>query len=160
MATKKEVEKARAGKNFFPLRQGLAGSSLALSADILLLPYLKNMFNFKKKEKETPQDIGEVLEKLKEIEEENRKIKEELIEIKKREKLYLKKPGVVRFNPFPGEGGNQSFSIALVDQEKNGVVITNFYTKDGNRIYGKPIKSGSSEYALSKEEKKAVQGID
>ncbi|MCF7845172.1 MAG: DUF4446 family protein [Candidatus Pacebacteria bacterium] len=116
------------------------------------------MFNFKKKQEEEPQDIGEVLEKLKQIEQENKEIREELIEMKKREKLYLKKPGVVRFNPFPGEGGNQSFSIAFVDQEKNGVVVTNFYTKDGNRIYGKPVEKGSSEYALSKEEKKAIEG--
>ncbi len=115
------------------------------------------MFNFKKKQEQPPQDIGEVVEKLKELEVENQKIKEEIVRIKKREWLYLKKPGVVRFNPFPGEGGNQSFSIALVDQEKNGVVITNFYTKDGSRIYGKPIKQGSSEYALSKEEKQAIE---
>jgi hypothetical protein len=117
------------------------------------------MFNFKKKQEELPQDIGEVVEKLKELEAENKKIKEEIASIKEREQLYLKKPGVVRFNPFPGEGGNQSFSIALVDQEKNGVVITNFYTKDGNRIYGKPVKQGSSEYALSKEEKQAIKGV-
>jgi hypothetical protein len=117
------------------------------------------MFNFKKKQEELPQDIGEVVEKLKELEAENKKIKEEIANIKEREQLYLKKPGVVRFNPFPGEGGNQSFSIALVDQEKNGVVITNFYTKDGNRIYGKPVKQGSSEYALSKEEKQAIKGV-
>jgi len=117
------------------------------------------VFNFKKKQEELPQDIGEVVEKLKELEAENKKIKEEIANIKEREQLYLKKPGVVRFNPFPGEGGNQSFSIALVDQEKNGVVITNFYTKDGNRIYGKPVKQGSSEYALSKEEKQAIKGV-
>jgi hypothetical protein len=116
------------------------------------------MFNFsKKKQEKDPLNLEQVIEQLDELKKENKEIKAELEEVKKRELQYLKKPGVVRFNPFPGEGGNQSFSLALINKEKNGVVITTFYTKEGNRVYGKPIKNGSCEYALSKEEKQAIR---
>ncbi len=116
------------------------------------------MFNFnKKKEEETPQDLNNIVERFKRIEEENKKIREEIEEIRNKQKSFLENPGVVRFNPFPGEGGNQSFSLAFVNKNGDGVVVTNFYTKEGNRIYGKPLEKGSCKYALSKEEKEAIK---
>jgi len=30
------------------------------------------------------------------------------------------------------------------------------YNREGNRVYGKPIQKGTSTYALSKEEKEAI----
>jgi len=54
-------------------------------------------------------------------------------------------------------GGDQSFSLALLDKRNSGVVITSLYAREGNRVYGKPIKEGTSEYPLSEEEKKAIE---
>jgi len=64
---------------------------------------------------------------------------------------------VVRFNPFSGVGSDQSFSIALLDSNDNGVVITSLYTRNENRVYAKPLKAGRSEYLLSAEEKNAIE---
>ncbi|MDQ7029441.1 MAG: DUF4446 family protein [Ardenticatenia bacterium] len=64
--------------------------------------------------------------------------------------------GVVRFNPFQETGGDQSFSIALLDDHGNGVVITSLYTRDGTRIYAKPLEQGQSPYPLMDEEKEAI----
>ena len=63
---------------------------------------------------------------------------------------------MVVFNPFGEIGGDQSFSIALVDSKESGVVITSHYGKDIQRIYAKPIKEGESEYSLSTEEEEAI----
>jgi hypothetical protein len=65
--------------------------------------------------------------------------------------------GIVRFNPFSEVGGDQSFSIALLNENDDGVVITSLYTRQENRVYGKPIKNSQSEYSLSEEEKKAIE---
>ena len=65
--------------------------------------------------------------------------------------------GIVRFNPFRDAGGDQSFCIALLDEQQNGVVISSLYSRDGVRVYGKPIQSGASTYTLSGEEKQAIQ---
>jgi len=70
----------------------------------------------------------------------------------------IQKVGVVRFNPFKETGGNQSFSIALLDSKDNGLVISSLFTRQGTRIYAKPVKNGKSTYQLSKEELEAIKG--
>ncbi len=65
--------------------------------------------------------------------------------------------GIVRFNPFRDAGGDQSFCIALLDEGRNGVVISSLYSRDGVRVYGKPINAGKSTYQLSGEEQEAIQ---
>lgn len=66
--------------------------------------------------------------------------------------------GVVRFNPFSGDGsgGNQSFAVALLDETGSGVVLSSLYARDRVGMYAKPIAGGASSYELTDEEKKAV----
>ena len=101
--------------------------------------------------------MKEVLVQLKDLKGNFEKIIQELKELKKENKFSLQKIGIVRFNPFKEVGGDQSFSIAILDANDSGIVITSLYTRQENRIYGKPIKSGQSEYSLSGEEKKAIE---
>jgi hypothetical protein len=63
---------------------------------------------------------------------------------------------VLRYNPFDNVGGDQSFSIALLDANNNGFVITSLYAREGTRVFAKPIKNGESEFPLSEEEKEAI----
>lgn len=62
----------------------------------------------------------------------------------------------IRFNPFPESGGNQSFAIALLSEEGDGVIISSLYTREKTSVFAKPIKKGVSEYELTVEEKKAL----
>lgn len=71
--------------------------------------------------------------------------------------LSIQKVGIVRYNPFKEVGGDQSFSIVLLNSQNNGFVITSLYGRETSRIYGKPIENGSSKYQLSEEEKKAIE---
>lgn len=114
------------------------------------------MFSFKKKEKEIPEDVKSLIKIIKDLIKENDYLKKELDILKKKQPFFLQNVGMVRFNPFSSEGGNQSFSTALLDGKGNGIVITNLYTKEGNRTYGKPITGGSSKYPLSVEEEKVI----
>lgn len=65
--------------------------------------------------------------------------------------------GIVRFNPFHETGGDQSFSVAFLDDEGNGIVITSLYSRDGTRVYAKPIQNGQSPYPLMDEEVEALR---
>ncbi len=69
----------------------------------------------------------------------------------------IQKTSVVRFNPFNEMGGNQSFVIALLDANDNGMVISSLFVKEGSRIYTKTIKKGKPDYKLSKEEQEALK---
>lgn len=64
---------------------------------------------------------------------------------------------LVRFNPFGGGGADQSFSVALLDENGDGVVISSLQSGEGGtRVYGKAISKGCSEYRLSPEEERAI----
>lgn len=69
----------------------------------------------------------------------------------------LHKVGVIRFNPFKDIGGNQSFAIAILDGKNSGLVLSSLHTREGTRIYSKPIVKGLCEdYQLTEEEVKAI----
>ena len=114
------------------------------------------MLNFFKAKKE-PQNLEEILSQFQELKENFGKVLKKVDDLKKESKLNVQKIGLVRFNPFKEIGGNQSFSLALLDGNDNGVVITSLYTREGNRLYGKPIKNGTSEHLLMEEEKEAIE---
>lgn len=70
---------------------------------------------------------------------------------------HLQKIGLVRFNPFDRVGGEQSYSLSLLDTQKTGVVITFLYTHEGVRTYVKQVEKGrGKEVELSKEEENAI----
>lgn len=65
--------------------------------------------------------------------------------------------GLVRFNPFEDTGGNQSFALALLDANGDGLVLSSLHSRAGTRVYAKAINGGRSETALSEEEAEAVR---
>lgn len=69
----------------------------------------------------------------------------------------IQRVGIVRFNAFQEMGGDLSYSLALLDQKGNGVIVSSIYGRDEARTYAKPIKAGKSTYQLSEEEELAIQ---
>ena len=115
------------------------------------------MFKFLKKNNKEPKNFKELLNCFKLLEEDLEKISNELNSLKRENKFSVQKIGLIRFNPFKEVGSNQSFSVALLNGEDNGIVITSLYSREENRVYGKPIKNGKSPYPLSKEEETAIE---
>ncbi len=69
----------------------------------------------------------------------------------------LQKVGLIRYNPFQELGGDQSFSLAVLDKNNDGFIITSHYNQQFNRIYIKQIFKGKSNRSLSKEEQEAIR---
>lgn len=69
----------------------------------------------------------------------------------------VQRVGLVRFNPFQDTGGDQSFSIALLDGRGDGLVLTGMYGRKETRFYAKPVQAGGSSHTLSPEESQAIQ---
>lgn len=70
--------------------------------------------------------------------------------------LASQKISVVRFNPFGDTGGDQSFSLAVLDAHNSGYVLSSIHGRQGTRVYVKPIDFGQSKYQLSTEEDQAL----
>lgn len=68
----------------------------------------------------------------------------------------VQKVGVVRYSPFADGGGNYSFSLALLNAQDSGIIITNMYGRQQSRVYTKKITNGKSEIPLTEEETEAI----
>lgn len=67
------------------------------------------------------------------------------------------KIGMVRYNAFKDTGSDLSFTLALLNENNDGVVLNGIYARDMSNIYAKPIENGKSKYTLSNEEKEAIE---
>jgi hypothetical protein len=84
-------------------------------------------------------------------------VKKLIVKIEDEGKLHLQKIGLVRFNPFKELGGDHSFSLALLDGNEDGIIITGLHTRERTRVYSKDIRRGKSSIELAKEEVKALK---
>jgi len=115
------------------------------------------MFEFLKHTKKEPENVAEVLKELRVLEQKLSGVSQELEVLKKEGQLHLKKVGFIRYNPFSNIGSDQSFSLALLDDENSGIVITSLFSRESNRVYAKTIEKSQSGYPLSEEEKQALE---
>jgi len=77
--------------------------------------------------------------------------------IESRSQRSLQHIGMVRFNPFEDTGSDQSFAIALLDDRRDGVVISSLHGRTNTRIFAKPVANGTSAHNLSEEEAQAIR---
>ncbi len=62
----------------------------------------------------------------------------------------------IRFNAFSDTGGNQSFAIALLDENGTGIIISSLYSREKTSVFAKPITAYTSTYDLTEEEKEVL----
>jgi hypothetical protein len=101
--------------------------------------------------------IYEQIKRLRLVEKNLINLEEFALRLEKMALHSIQKVGVVRFNPFQDTGGDQSFCIAFLDAQNTGFTLSSLFTREGAKIYTKPIANGSSDYPLTEEEKKAIQ---
>ena len=63
---------------------------------------------------------------------------------------------VVRYDAMNELSGQQSSTVALLDERRTGVVISSILHRDQARLYVKQVREGNPEYELSPEEEQAV----
>jgi hypothetical protein len=64
---------------------------------------------------------------------------------------------VIRYDAMNELSGQQSSTVALLDERKTGVVISSILHRDQARLYVKQVRDGQPEYELSPEEQQAVE---
>jgi len=68
------------------------------------------------------------------------------------------KIGLVKFNPFGNVGSNQSFCMALLMNDKLGIILTSLHGRNGTRVYARQIDlDKDKKEKLSEEEKEAIK---
>lgn len=69
----------------------------------------------------------------------------------------LRHVAVVRYDAFGDMGGHLSWSVALLDDNGNGLVMTSIHGRSDSRTYAKNIAGWTCEQQLSPEEHEAVE---
>jgi Protein of unknown function (DUF4446) len=64
---------------------------------------------------------------------------------------------LVRYDAYNELSGKQSMSIALLDDQQSGIVLSCIHHRDQARVYAKQVHGGQGELELSPEEAEAVR---
>ncbi len=143
----------------------LSALILVLGIWVGFLSYIlfKTLANYNRLTKGITQEtLSEALKKLLDHEVKSQEVQKKIIsqieEIQKKNLTNIQKMALVRYNPFSDTGGDQSFSLALLDGHDTGLIITSLYARTGVRWYIKSIKKGKVEgHELSDEEKQVLK---
>lgn len=144
---------------------GMAGVILLL-AILLLVTMIKDGNTRKKYKKFMDGESGKNLEKaildkftaIDLLQEDVKKINNELADIDGRLINAYQKIGLVKYDAFKEIGGKLSFVIALLTAENNGFIINSMHsTREGCYTYTKEVINGEAFVILSEEEQQALE---
>ena len=120
----------------------------------------KKYKNFMKKlgnGKNVEEDLEKYMTKVEEVEKQNGEIYTYIRNLSNSMSKCIQKVGIVRYSAFKDTGSDLSFTLALLDENNDGVVLNGIYSREMSNIYAKPVKDGKSTYTISEEENQAIQ---
>lgn len=101
--------------------------------------------------------IHQALEGVREIEKRNEFISKHALTLQEKVSSSLRNASVIRYKAFETNGSNQSFSVALLNEKGDGVVISSLHARDRVSTFAKPIEKYVSTYDLTDEEKEVIR---
>lgn len=101
--------------------------------------------------------LKKYIEDVENVDKENKEIEKYCQKLDDSVSCCIHKIGLVRYNAYKDTGSNLSFALAMLDDNNNGIVFNGIYARDSSNIYCKTVKNGVSEYAVSDEEKEAIE---
>ena len=85
-----------------------------------------------------------------------KRTEERLAELERVARREVHRVGFVRYNSFSDVGSDLSFTLALLNNEGDGVVLTSIYSREDTRTYGKAVRKFVPQQGASKEEQAAI----
>lgn len=135
----------------------LIGFLILIIKSVSLNKRYKNFMEKLGNGKNLEEDLETYMYRVEKVEKESLKIANHVEVLDHNLTKCIQKIGMVRYNAFNDVGSDLSFSLALLDENNNGVVLNGIYAREMSNIYAKPIQNGKTTYVLSDEEKEALQ---
>lgn len=102
--------------------------------------------------------VAEYVKHLKKVHQDNDHITAEFENIRKETADFFRKRGLVRFQAFKDTGGDQSFSLVLLDEKNNGFILSCLHGRGFSKIFAKEVTNGASpNHKLTEEEEAALK---
>ena len=106
--------------------------------------------------KDITEDLENYMYRVERVEKQNAEISQYIKNLDEDLTKCIQKVGIIRYNAFKDTGSDLSFTLALLDENNNGVVLNGIYSREMSNIYAKPVQNGQSSYTLSNEERQAI----
>ncbi|KHD34503.1 hypothetical protein NL50_16820 [Clostridium acetobutylicum] len=103
--------------------------------------------------------INGYLDKVEKINEDSKQVRDIYEELQDQVKKCVKNVAMVRYKAFENIGSDLSFSLVLLDDNYDGIMLTSIYGRGESVVYAKPINKGLSRYDLSEEEKNILKEV-
>jgi hypothetical protein len=101
--------------------------------------------------------IKACIDSVAEIEKRNELISKHALSLDTRVSHAIRNVQTARYKAFEVGGSNQSFSIALLNEKGDGVIITSLHARDRISTFAKPITKYGSTYELTDEERSVIE---
>ena len=96
--------------------------------------------------------ITKNVEDIKDIKDNILNIEKDINDLNARLQKAFAKFSTLRFSAFDNVGGDQSFSVAILDANDNGIIISSLKGRDGANVYLKTVENGDADISLMREE--------
>jgi hypothetical protein len=152
-------------KDFQPyIILGLTALAIILLISVIVL--FKSLNNIEKKYRKLMRGVNnknleeliiDYLDKVDEVKGDSQKLVQSYKELDDRIKECVQKSAIIRYRAFEDVGSDLSFSIALLNDYDDGIIISGLYGRHESTTYAKPIDKGISRYDLSEEEQHVLK---
>lgn len=124
--------------------------------DLKKLTKIRNFFSQDEQPANLEEIINSISVKLKKLESYKESSLQTIGELQAQLNTAHQKISIHKYSAFAEVGGSLSFTLAVLDKNNDGYILTNIVGRDQSRIYCKQIHKGISEQQLTAEEQKTL----
>lgn len=142
------------------LSLGIAVLALIVSAAAIVIGNRarswSKLFGAEQEPKNLEEIIQSIAENIKSLKQSQNQSEQDINNLAQTLQTAVQFMAIRRFDSSTDDGGNLSFSLALLDGTRSGVIITSLHGRQHNRIYCKAVHQSKPQQTLSSEEQEAL----
>ena len=125
---------------------------ILLLAYVVYLHYKLSLFFRGEGARSLESTIREYLNHVDSLKKHDELLAEHALKLDKRLSQAVRNVSTIRFKAFDQNSSNQSFAIALVNEQGDGVILSSLHHRDHVSVFAKPVSNYASTHDLTEEE--------
>lgn len=85
--------------------------------------------------------------------------KQKLNQLNGRLKTSIRAVSLLHYDAYEGIGGKQSFSLAILDENQNGAIVSSIINRNHSAVYAREVQGGTPLQALTEEEQHVLAEV-
>ena len=136
---------------------GFAGLTLLLLIIVIYLHIRVSRLTRGEQGKSLEHIIKDCLEHITELKKHDELISEHALKLDNRLSQSVRNVSALRFRAFDQNSSNQSFAVAFLNEQGDGVILSSLHHREHMSVFAKPVTNYTSTYDLSEEEQQVLE---